>query len=125
MMHFILRLLVNAAVLALVAYTPLGFGLHVDTITALLIGAIVLGLLNAIVRPILIVVSCPLEVLSLGLFTLIINAVIVYFGLKYIPGWHVPGFWQAFGAAIVMSVVSWVVSLVFHEGRGQDQRASQ
>lgn len=113
-MSFIARVIINAIALWLITY----FGvMHIraDTTSAILIGALVLGLANAIVRPILIVVSCPLEILSLGLFTLVINAVIFYGVLKLVPGFHIPGFWAAFWGAIIMSLVSWVISLVLQD----------
>jgi len=122
-MSFLIRLLVNA--IALLIISQLHFmGIHADTVTALIIGALILGIANAIVRPILIVVSCPLEVLSLGLFTLIINAIVFYFALKYIPGFHVPGFWAAFWGAILMSIISWIISLVFRDVSGERKRYS-
>lgn len=113
-MHFIARLIINAIALAVITYFHV-MGIYATGWEPILIGALVLGLVNAIIRPILIVVSCPLLILSLGLFTLIINAVIFYYGLKYIPGFHVPGFWAAFWGAIVMSIVSWIFSLLIRE----------
>jgi putative membrane protein len=115
-MKFIIRLLINAIALACISYFSIA-GVHADSLQALLIGAVVLGLANAIIKPILIVVSCPLEILTLGLFTLIINAAIFYFGLTLIKGWHVPGFWPAFWAAIVMSIISWILSMILGENR--------
>lgn len=115
-MNFIVRLLINAAALAVISFFNVA-GIHAHGLQPLFIGAVVLGLLNAIVRPILIAVSCPLEILSLGLFTLVINGFIFYIGLKYIPGWAVPGYWAAFWGALLMSIVSWILSLVLGEGR--------
>ena len=123
-MSFLIRLLVNAVALLIISQLHF-MGIHADTYTALIIGALVLGLANAIVRPILVVVSCPLEILSLGLFTLVINGVVFYFALKYIPGFHVPGWWAAFWGAILMSVISWIISLVFRERTAERQRYSQ
>lgn len=121
-MSFIARLVINAIALAVIAYFHF-MGIRTDGWTPILIGALVLGLANAIIRPILIVVSCPLEIVSLGLFTLVINAAIFYYGLKFIPGFHVPGFWAAFWGAIAMSIISWVFSLIFREGEPQPRRA--
>jgi len=115
-MKFIIRLLINAIALALISYLQVA-GVHANSIQALVIGAIVLGIVNAIIKPILIVISCPLEVLTLGLFTLIINALIFYYGLKLVPGWVIPGFWSAFLASIVMTVISWILSLILGESR--------
>jgi len=116
-MKFIIRLLINAIALAVISYFSVG-GVHATGIwPSLIIGAIVLGIANAILKPILIIVSCPLEVLTLGLFTLVINALIFYFGLKLVPGWVIPSFMSAFWAALVMSIISWILSMVLGENR--------
>jgi len=122
-MKFLARLLINAIALYAIAAIHL-MGIRTDGIEPIIIGAIVLGLANAIVRPILIVISCPLEILSLGIFTLVINGLIFYFGLKYIPGFHVPGFWAAFWGAIVMSIISWILSLLIGERREEQPARS-
>jgi len=122
-MKFIIRLLINAIALAVISYAHIA-GVHADGVQALVIGAIVLGLVNAIIKPILIVVSCPLEILTLGLFTLVINALIFLFGLRLVPGWVVPGFWAAFLASIVMTIISWILSLILGETREDKARPS-
>lgn len=115
-MKFIIRLLINAVALAVISYLHIA-GVHAGDIQSLLIGAVVLGIVNAVIKPILIVISCPLEVLTLGLFTLVINALIFYFGLKLVPGWVIPSFWSAFLASIVMTIISWILSLILGEDR--------
>jgi len=121
-MKFIIRLLINA--IALWAISALNIaGVHANGWQALLIGAVVLGIVNAIIKPILIVISCPLEVLTLGLFTLIINALIFFFGLKLVPGWVIPNFWSAFLASIVMTIISWILSLILGENRSDAARS--
>lgn len=115
-MKFLIRLIINAIALAVISYLSIA-GVHANGWQPLLIGAIVLGVVNAIIKPILIVISCPLEILTLGLFTLIINAIIFYFGLKAVPGWVIPSFWSAFLASIVLTVISWILSLILGENR--------
>jgi len=123
-MKFIIRLLINAIALAVISYFSIG-GVHANGVwPALIVGAIVLGIANAILKPILIVVSCPLEVLTLGLFTLVINALIFYFGLRLVSGWVVPSFMGAFWAALVMSIISWILSMVLGESREDRARPS-
>jgi len=122
-MGFIVRLLVNALALFLISQFNF-MGIHADTVVDTLIGALVLGLVNSIVRPILMVLSCPLVILTLGLFTLIINALIFYWVLKLLPGWHIPSFWAAFWGAIVTSLISWVVSVIIKDV-GLESRRSQ
>jgi putative membrane protein len=120
-MSFLIRILVNAIALFLISQFNF-MGIHADTLTNTLVGALVLGLANAIVRPILLVLSCPLVVLSLGLFTLIINGIIFYFVLKLLPGWHIPGYWAAFWGAIIVSLISWVVSVIIKDVEKSEQR---
>jgi putative membrane protein len=111
---FIIRLFVNAVALYLISRYDL-FGIHADTITDTIIGALVLGVVNAIIRPILMLLSCPLIIITLGLFTLIINGIIFYFVLAILPGWHIPGYWSAFMGALVLTVFSWIVSLLIRD----------
>jgi putative membrane protein len=76
----------------------------------LAIMAVVLGLVNAIVRPILLVLTLPLTVLTLGLFYFVINGVAFALAAALVPGFHVAGLWAAILAGLVVTVVSWVIS---------------
>jgi putative membrane protein len=121
-MNFFARVLVNAIALGALSYFHFQ-NIHADTWVAILIGGLVLGIANAVIKPILMVLSCPLVILTLGLFTLIINGAIFYWVLNLVPGFYVPGFWAAFWGAIAMSIISWVASLMFHdEKERQPQR---
>ena len=122
-MGFIVRLLVNALALFLISQFNF-MGIHADTVADTLLGALVLGLVNSIVRPILMLLSCPLVILTLGLFTLFINAAIFYWVLRILPGWHIPNFWAGFWGAIVTSLISWVVSVIIKDV-GLESRRSQ
>jgi putative membrane protein len=121
-MNFFVRIVVNALALWVLSYFNFQ-GIHADTWVAILVGGLVLGVANAIIKPILVVLSCPLVVLTLGLFTLIINGAIFYWVLNMVPGFFVPGFWPAFWGAIAMSIISWIVSLIFHDDKQSEQRA--
>jgi putative membrane protein len=115
-MHFIVRFIITALSVIAISYWPWHMpGILADTLTAALIAALVLGVANAIIRPILMVLTCPLIVLTLGIGILFINALIFYFGLRWIPGFHVGGYWDAFWAALVVSIISWFLSLIIHE----------
>ena len=81
-------------------------GVHADNLVALLGASLVLGILNAVLRPILMFISLPLLLLTLGLFTLVINAVLLYFVSDLVKGFHVADFWSAFKGALVISIVS-------------------
>jgi len=123
-MHFIIRLIITALAVIAISYWPWHMpGIMADTLTAALEAALVLGVANAIIRPILMALTCPLIILTLGIGTLFINALIFYFGLKWIPGFHVGGFWDAFWAALVVSILSWILSLIIREP--QEERRPQ
>jgi putative membrane protein len=108
MLNFLIRLVVNAIALLIVAY--LLPGVHVSSFAGALVAALVLGVVNAVLRPILIILTLPVVILTLGLFTLVINAITFYLVGHLGIGLEVHGFWTAFLGAIVLSVVSYVLS---------------
>jgi len=106
--------LINAVALMAVAY--LLPGIAVANFTTALIAAVVLGLVNAVIRPILILLTLPATLLTLGLFIFAINGLLFWFVGSYIAGFVVTGFWWGVAGAIAYSVVSWALSsLVFGE----------
>jgi len=106
--------LINAVALMAVAY--LLPGIAVANFTTALIAAVVLGLVNAVIRPILILLTLPATLLTLGLFIFVINGLLFWFVGSYIAGFVVTGFWWGVAGAIAYSVVSWALSsLVFGE----------
>jgi putative membrane protein len=109
-MGFLIRLVVNAV--ALICVTYIVPGIHVSGLGGAIIAALILGVVNAILRPILVVLSLPLELLTLGLFTLVINALLFWLVGALHVGLTVDGFWPAFWGAIVMAIVSWILSFV-------------
>ena len=110
-MHFLIRLIVNAIALAIVAYIiP---GVHVTSWVGALVAAFVLGIVNAILRPILIVLTLPVQILTLGLFTFIINGLLFWWVGHWGIGLVVDGFWTAVLGAIVLGVVSYLLSMLF------------
>jgi putative membrane protein len=112
--RFVLRLLINAAALWAATRIVPGVTYSGDGV-ALFAVALVFGLLNALLRPILAFLSCPLLILTLGLFTFVINAVILLLTSALSGslgiGFHVAGFWPAFLGALVVSVVSVLLSI--------------
>lgn len=84
-------------------------GIRVTSFVTALIVSFVLGLLNAILRPILIFLTLPINILTLGLFTLIINGFMVFLATKIIPGFEVVNFWYAILFAIVLSIFNWLI----------------
>ena len=114
-MRFFIRLLINAAALWVATRIVSGVTFTGDPVYLLLV-ALVFGLMNALVRPILTMLTCPLLILTLGLFTFVINGVILWLTSalsgKLGIGFHVSGFWAAFWGALVVSIVSILLSLL-------------
>ena len=95
-------------------------GMRVDGWASLLTMALLLGMLNAFVRPLLLLLSLPFVIVTLGFFILILNALVLWFAGSLVPGFHVDGFWNAFFGAIIVSIMSWVLSAFF---KGSDGKA--
>lgn len=111
MAYFILRVLVAALGLWLATeWVP---GISVSTAGTLILAALLLGLVNAIVRPIVVILTLPFTLVTLGLFLLIVNAAMLGLVAAFLPGFSIAGFWPAFWAAIVVSIVSWIGSVLF------------
>lgn len=106
MLRFIVQGLVTAAGLWLSAY--LVPGVSFASTGSLLAAAVILGLVNAVVRPILVVLTFPITVLTLGLFLLVVNAAMIGLTSMFLGGFTVDGLWAGIGAAMVTGVVSWV-----------------
>ena len=84
--------------------------ISVDSITTEMIAALVLGLINAFIRPLLVLLTLPASVLTLGLFIFVINGLLFWFVATSVQGFHVAGFWAAVGGAILFSIVSCALS---------------
>lgn len=78
-----------------------------------LLAALVLGLVNALLRPVLALLTLPVTVLTLGLFILVVNGLMFWLASGLVPGFHVAGFWSAVGGALLYSVISWALSTLF------------
>lgn len=105
-MNFILTLLISAGAVLISAY--LLPGVHVDGFLTAIIVAAVLALFNAILKPVLIILTIPITILTLGLFLLVINALIILFTDFFIPGFVVDGFWWALFFSLILSIVTYV-----------------
>jgi putative membrane protein len=108
MAGFILRGLVAA--LGLWAASEIFAGISIDSPLTLVLAGLLLGVVNAVVRPILVVLSLPALLVTLGLFLLVVNAAMLGLVALLLPGFHISGFWTAVGGAIVVSLVSWIGS---------------
>src|SRR5688572_294962 len=113
-MRILLVWLVNA--LALIAVAYLMPSISVTSFWTALVAALVLGLVNAIIRPVLILLTLPATVLTLGLFILVLNGLLFWFVGSFVEGFAVQGFWAGFFGAILFSIVSWALSALVLKG---------
>ena len=103
-MSFMIQWLVSAAAIVITAY--LLPGVKVAGVFAALVTALVLGLINAILKPLLILLTLPLNILTLGLFTLVINALLIMLAAAIVPGFFVQGFWWALLFGLVLAIIN-------------------
>ncbi len=108
MVGFLLRAAISA--LGLWVASKLLQGLHFNAPTDLLLAAVLLGIVNAFVRPLAFILTLPLTILTLGLFLLVLNAGMVALVAWVVPGFSIAGFWTAVGTAIIVGIVSWAAS---------------
>jgi putative membrane protein len=113
MLYLILRWILNALGIMLVTY--LIPGIAVTNFYTALVVALVLGILNALVRPILIFLTLPINILTLGLFTLVLNALILWFVSSVVKGFTVTGFGAAFWGALALWLIGWLTNALLKE----------
>jgi putative membrane protein len=117
MRHFVFRwIITTVAVMVVPVFIS---GIRYDTWPSLIGAALLLGILNAFVRPVLLILSAPLILLTLGFFILIINALMLRLVPSIVIGFHVDSFGSAFWGALLISIISWILSAFF---RGSDGR---
>ena len=117
MRHFVFRWL--ATTVAVMVAASIIHGIRYDFTGSLIGAALLLGILNAFVRPVLLILSAPLILVTLGFFILIVNGLLLWFVPNIVTGFHVDSFGSAFWGAIVIGIVSWILSAFF---RGSDGR---
>jgi putative membrane protein len=118
MASFLLRWLITAVAVFVAAHVVPGIN-YSQSYPVLFGAALLLGIINALVRPVLLILSIPFILITMGLFILVINALLLWLVSAVIPPFHVEGFWSAFFGAIIISLVSWGLSAFF---RGSDGR---
>ena len=109
-MSFLLQWLVSGLAIIIAAY--LLPGVRVTGFFAALVTALILGLINAFIRPVLILLTLPLNILTLGLFTLVINALLIMLAAAIVPGFAVKGFWWALLFGLVLAVISYALGTI-------------
>jgi putative membrane protein len=114
---FLIRWAVTTvAVFAAVKILP---GITCTSLGALLGASLLLGIINAFVRPVLLLLSIPFIIVTMGFFILIVNALLLLFVGQVVPSFTVEGFWSAFFGSIVISIVSWILSSFFRTSDGR------
>jgi putative membrane protein len=121
MKPFLIRWLVTTIAVAVAVNLP---GIHADGWVPLIFMALFLGVINAVIRPVLLLLSLPFILVTLGLFILVVNTLTFWLAGGLVPGFHIAGFWNAFFGSIVVSLVSWVFSSFTRGADGQIQVAT-
>lgn len=116
-MYAILRWILNAVILMMIPFFV--SGVQVANFYIALITALVLAFVNAIIRPIILLLTLPINILTLGLFTLVINGLMFWFVASFIKGFTIEGFWPAFWAALVFSIISMIINFFVDRGPGR------
>lgn len=116
MRGILVRWVLSALGMLLISY--LFEGIQVDGIGWAFIAALFLGIFNAVIRPVLFILTLPINLVTLGLFTLVINGLMLWLTGKLLAGFHVQGFWSAVGGALILSLISFAANaLVGGQGR--------
>jgi putative membrane protein len=117
MQAFLIRWFITTlAVMAAAWVVP---GISYDTAGALIGASLLLGIINAFVRPVLLLLSLPFIIVTMGLFIFVVNALLLLFVSSMVKPFHVDGFWSAFFGAILISIVSWLLSSFFRASDGR------
>jgi len=113
---FVLRALINAvAIYVAASVVP---GIQVNGVVPALVAGVVLGLINAVVRPIMLVLTLPVTLVTLGLFLFVLNGLCLWLASRLVSGFEVHGFWSAVLGALLVSLVSWLLTaFVTDQGR--------
>lgn len=122
MKNFVIRIVVNALALAVAAWMFDGIDLS-GGVGSLLLVALVFGLLNAVLKPILLFFSIPLLIVTLGFFALVVNALMLLLTSSLMDSFEVSGFWTALFGSIVISIVTMVLGAVLRDGERPRLRA--
>lgn len=115
--NYVIRWLINAVGLLIVS--KLMASIEIDGILTAVVAAAVIGVINIFLRPILIILTLPINILSLGLFTLVINGLIFYFVGSIVEGFHVTGYLAAFLGALILSIINVLATFLIGMGKGK------
>ena len=111
--NVIIKWFINAVALGVASWIfP---GISFSSLGDLLIASAIFGILNTVIKPVLIILTLPINILSLGLFTFVINAIMLILTAEFLSGFYITGFWSALGGAIVVSLVSILLNMILKE----------
>ena len=114
-MNLLIKIIITAALVLLISnFMP---GVHVESFTTALLVAIVLGLLNIFIKPILVIFTLPVTILTLGLFLLVINALIIILCTNIVGGFRIDTFWTALFFSIILSLLQSIMNGILGEGK--------
>ncbi len=111
-MRILVQWLINAT--AVYATAHMLEGIHIKSYGAAILVALVLGLVNAIVRPVMVLLSIPFIIVTLGLFLFVINALLLQLSASIVGGFSIDGFWWAVAGSVVISAISWLLGALFN-----------
>lgn len=111
-MNFLVRWAINT--IALGVAVLIVKGIMVNGIFSLMIASLLIGFLNATIKPIFLLLTLPLNILTLGSFTLVINTIMIIITAEIVRGFDITGFWSAFVAALIMSIISFLLDIFVH-----------
>jgi putative membrane protein len=109
MFSFLAHLILSAGLLLLMAYFVRG--VHIEGLVSAIIGALVLGLVNAVVRPVMVFLTLPFTIFSFGLFLLVVNALMLWLMAALVPGIRIDNFWSALIGSLVLTLMNVVVEI--------------
>lgn len=97
-------------------------GIRVESLTTAVVAAAILGVINVFLRPVLLILTLPLTILTLGVFAFVLNALMLLLVAYFVPGFEVDGFFSAFLGALIISIVSWIANRFIKTPDGKDNR---
>ena len=97
-------------------------GIRVESLTTAVVAAAILGIINVFLRPVLLILTLPLTILTLGVFAFVLNALMLLLVAYFVPGFEVDGFFSAFLGALIISIVSWIANRFIKTSDGKDNR---
>ncbi len=110
-MNILARWLLSALAITVTAYVL--SGVHIDNFLAALAAAFILGIINLTIKPLILMLTLPLTIITLGLFTFIINSLMIMLSAQLVPGFEIDGFWWAVLFSLILSIINYFLYKIF------------